>query len=227
MTNPSRFPEIEFSVDRSDALAAPESEQLHDLFAETYSQPNHEYLDKSLGRLRYIARARTGDRLVGFALADSRFSELPGFDQSQLVLLGGIGCVRGEYRRSGLFSLLAGQAANGSGLLRTRTGRFLACGRMAHPASFRSLRRFAGVVPDTARALSPWHLDVAAALARIYGVHLRGESLVVAGSGQPIGYPRIEIDVDAEEWLPFAGVDRDRGDSLLAFAWVPDAPADW
>ena len=36
MTKPSRFPEIEFSVDRSDALAAPESEQLHDLFAETY-----------------------------------------------------------------------------------------------------------------------------------------------------------------------------------------------
>ncbi len=227
MTQPSRLPGVELSVDRSDALAAPESEQLHDLFAETYAQPNHEYLDKSLGCLRYIARARAGDSLVAFALADSRFSELPGFDQSQLVLLGGIGCVRDEYRRSGLFSLLAGRAAHGSGLLGTNKGRLLACGRMAHPAGFRPLRRFSGVVPDTAKALSTWHLDVAAALARLYGARLRDESLVVTGSGRPIGYPRIEIDIDAEEWLPFAGVDRDRGDSLLAFAWVPDAPPGW
>ena len=67
MTQPSRLPGVEFSVDRSDALAADESEQVHDLFAETYAQPNHEYLDKSLGCLRYIARARARDSLLAFA----------------------------------------------------------------------------------------------------------------------------------------------------------------
>jgi hypothetical protein len=32
---------------------------------------------------------------------------------------------------------------------------------------------------------------------------------------------------DAQEWKLFAGVDRDRGDSLLALSWVPDPPPGW
>jgi hypothetical protein len=47
------------------------------------------------------------------------------------------------------------------------------------------------------------------------------------GGGRPIGTPRIEIDVADEEWIPFRDVDRDRGDSLLALAWSPDAPPGW
>ena len=227
MTQPRRFPGIEFHVDRSEALDGSDSDQVHALFAETYAQPNHEYLDKSLGRLRYIALARAGDSLVGFALADARLVELPGFAELQSVLLAGIACVRDEYRRGGLFSMIAVEAARGSGLLERTSGRFLACGRMAHPVGFRSMKRLHKAVPDAERMLSAWHLDVAAAVADLYGVRLRGNSLVVVGSGQPIGYPRIEIEVDPEEWLPFADVDRDRGDSLLGLAWTPDAPAGW
>jgi hypothetical protein len=89
------------------------------------------------------------------------------------------------------------------------------------------MKRLHKALPDPERTLSAWHLEVAAAVADLYGVHLRGDSLVVAGSGRPIGYPRIEIEVDSDEWLPFADVDRDRGDSLLGLAWAPDAPPGW
>jgi hypothetical protein len=50
---------------------------------------------------------------------------------------------------------------------------------------------------------------------------------VVVGKGKPIGYPKLEIIVDEKEWLPFNGVNRDRGDSLLAVSWNPDAPEGW
>jgi hypothetical protein len=164
---------------------------------------------------------------VAFALADARLAEMPGFEEPQSVLLAGIACVHDEYRRGGMFSMIAVGAARGSGLLERTGGRFLACGRMAHPVGFRSMKRLHKPLPDGERMLSPWHLDVAAAVAKLYGVRLRGDSLVVAGSGRPIGYPRIEIEVDSEEWLPFADVDRDRGDSLLGLAWAPEAPAGW
>jgi hypothetical protein len=37
----------------------------------------------------------------------------------------------------------------------------------------------------------------------------------------------MELDVEPREWELFEAVDRDRGDALLAIAWVPDAPGDW
>jgi hypothetical protein len=38
---------------------------------------------------------------------------------------------------------------------------------------------------------------------------------------------RAWIEASAEEWGVFATVDRDRGDSLLALSWIPDAPLAW
>ena len=227
MSEPEQFPGIEIRIDRSDALDAAEAEQVHALFAETYASPNHAYLDKSLDRLGSIACARAGETLVAFALSDARRSPLPGFDAPQTVLLAGMGCVRDAYRRTGLFSQITVQAARANGVLARASGRILACGRMAHPVGFRSMRHLPSVIPNREGTLSAWHLDVAAAVAELYGVRLRANSVVVAGSGKPIGYPRLEMEVDAEEWVPFAQVDRDRGDSLLGLAWVPDAPPGW
>ena len=83
------------------------------------------------------------------------------------------------------------------------------------------------VVPREGVVPSAWHLEVAARVAEIYGCRLKEGSMVVDGGGQPIGTPRIEIDVADEEWGSFREVDRDRGDSLLALAWSPDAPPGW
>lgn len=65
-------------------------------------------------------------------------------------------------------------------------------------------------------------------MAGAYGVeHFDPATFVCAGSGKAIGYPILDMDVEPEEWEVFAGVDRDRGDSLLGLCWVPDAPEGW
>ena len=221
------FPSLDLRVGRSAELDPPARQQIHDLFAATYDEPNHAYIDRSMEAMRFVARALDGDTLLGFALSDARHEPLPRFETPQLLLLAGIGCVRPEQRRSGLFSEIARRAAFASGEIERATGRYLACGRMAHPAGFRSMRRIPTVIPREGVVVSDWHLEVAAAVAACYGVTLKPGSLVVQGSGRPIGTPRIEIDVAPEEWVPFRDVDRSRGDSLLGLAWAPDPPPGW
>ena len=64
-------------------------------------------------------------------------------------------------------------------------------------------------------------------MAELYGVNIDPETLVVIGDGSPCGYPKVISEVAEEEWLPFKGVNRKRGDSLLGITWLPDAPAGW
>jgi len=219
--------DLRIEVGDSAALDARELEEVHSLFARAYAQANHDYVDASMARLRTIARAREGGSLVGFALADVRFSSLPGFESPQLLLLAGIGCVELRLRRRGVFAHLSRCAARANGLLARRKGRFLACGRMAHPAGFRSMSRDPNAIPKRGHPLSSWHLEVGAVVAALYGVRLKPGTLIVQGGGRPVGHPRIEIDVAPEEWLPFRDVDRSRGDSLLGLAWHPDVPDGW
>jgi hypothetical protein len=227
MTTDSRFPDLEFFVGASDSVAAGDLEDVHALFARAYDRANHAYLDHSLSRLGSIALARTSARLVGLALADTLYAELPGFADPQLITLGGIGCIDPTYRRTGVFSRVSQLATRANGLLENARSRVLACGRMGHPAGFRNISRYPTTVPKAGVPVTKWQLAVGAAVARLYGVTLKSNSLVVAGSGTPIGYPKLEIDVADEEWLPFRDVDRERGDSLLGLAWIPDAPDGW
>jgi hypothetical protein len=227
MTADPQLSDLTFFVAPSGSIAASDLKDVHDLFERAYDQPNHAYLDHSLSRLGYIALARSGAGLVGFALGETLYSELPGFGEPQLITLGGIGCIDPTCRRTGVFSHISVMAAGESRLLESRTGRVLACGRMAHPVGFRSITRYPTAIPREGIPVTEWQLAVAAAVAELYGVTLKPGSLVVAGSGKPIGYPRIEIDVADEEWLPFRDVDRERGDSLLGLAWIPDVPEGW
>jgi hypothetical protein len=199
---------------------------IHDLFDRNYQQANHAYLDQSLKKLRFTAMAFDGDLAVGFALGDAVRSELPKMDQRHCVALAGICCVSLDHRRQGLFSLLEIKSIRGSGEFNGEE-RSLLCGRMAHPASFRTIRRFPSVVPQYGKVPTPWQKEVGLRVAELYGVVLDPETFIVRGKGSPIGYPKIEIDVSKEEWLPFKGVNRDRGDSLLGICWVPDAPKGW
>jgi len=228
MSEPSRFPGVEVRVGRCDVLDASERERVHALFERTYAEANHTYLEKSMACLGWIARAERAGSLLGFALADAVMADIPRLDTPQLVVLGGIGCILPEERRSGLFSRIVGLAAQANGLVESWDGeRRLACGRMGHPAGFRFILRFPTALPRAGTVVSDWHLEVGEAVARLYGVSLEPGTLIVRGDGSPIGRSNIEIDVSDEEWIPFAGVDRSRGDSLLGLAWVPDTPPGW
>ena len=199
---------------------------IHELFDMNYHQANHAYLDQSFGKLRFTAMAFDGSVPIGFALGDAVQTELPELKGMHCVALAGICCVSPQYRRRGLFSSLEMKSIEGSGVFKRGT-RSLFCGRMAHPASFRTMRGITSVVPKYGISPSPWHMKVGLRVAELYGVILDPETFVVKGNGSPIGYPKIEIEVGEDEWLPFKPVNRDRGDSLLGICWVHDAPEGW
>lgn len=201
-------------------------DRVHQLFDRSYKEANHAYLEKSFTKLRYIALATTGENLVGFAVADTVETLLPRLVEPQIVTLAGICCVEEAYRRAGLFKKLEILAAGASGILRPEK-RVLMCGRMAHPVSFRTMRRFPSVIPKAGVPLSDWHREMGLKVAELYGSTLDSETLVVVGNGTPIGYPNLDYEVADEEWLPFQAVNRDRGDALLGIFWYPDAPEGW
>lgn len=210
----------------AETLGEKDRKLVHQLYDESYQQANHTYLDKSLSKRNYIALALTGEKLAGFAVANTVETALPRMDEPQIITLAGICCIDSGFRRIGLFSKLESLAAKASGL-RDSAGRILMCGRMAHPASFRGMSKLPSSIPKLGETLTAWQREVALTVAKLYEVSIDPETLVVKGPGQPIGYPNIDFDLTDEEWLPFRSVDRDRGDSLLGIAWLPDAPENW
>lgn len=204
-----------------DALAA-----VFALFESNYRDANRAYLERSLTKLRYAAIATHEGQPAGFGLGETRRIDLPGLPR-QLVRMAGICCVAPAFRRQGLFGKLE-QLALSKGGPWPGEGRMLTSGRMAHPASMRSMSRNPTVVPKPGVAPTPWQREVGTAIAAAYGVAgFDPDTFVCKGSGEPIGYPLIEIEVEPEEWRVFEPVDRDRGDALLALAWYPNAPPGW
>lgn len=168
--------------------------------------------------------AMDGTRLAGFALGEARVLDLPRLP-GRTVCLAGLACVDPGFRRRGLFGAME-SACFTSGV--SSAARLLMCGRMAHPASFRSMRVAEGVVPRSGVRPTAWQQDVGRAVAREYGVErFDPETFVCSGAGTPIGYPVMEMDVAPNEWEVFAPVDRTRGDSLLGLCWMPDPPPGW
>ncbi|MCJ7833398.1 MAG: hypothetical protein MUQ20_03320 [Deltaproteobacteria bacterium] len=224
--NSSILQNLQTRVIRTSDLADADLNTVHDLFDLAYDQANHSYLDQSLKKLRFLALAHDRGTPVGFALGDAVMSPLPRMVEPHCVILAGICCIAPDYRRLGLFAHLESLAIRESGLVRPDK-RTLACGRMAHPASLRIMRGNPTVVPKYGCSPSAWQKEVGLRVAELYGVKLDPETFVVVGKGKPIGYPKIEINVEEEEWLPFKCVNRDRGDSLLGISWNPDAPEGW
>jgi hypothetical protein len=219
------FSDFEFEVMEAKALSPDRRGELLGLFQANYRRANPAFLDRSLARLRHVALAYRGDLPVGFALAETRLMDLPRLP-GQVVNLAGICCIAPEFRRRGLFGELEGLAAAATKI--PETPRRLLCGRVAHPAALRTIGRLPGAVPKPGGVPTAWQREVGAAIARAYGAHdFDPRTFVCIGDGEPIGYPQIEVDVEPEEWQVFEPVDRDRGDSLLALAWIPDSPPGW
>ena len=213
-----------FDVVPGAEIAASALEQVRALFRASYRAPNDTYLDRSLARLRYVATAWQEDAVAGFAVAETRRMDLPRLPR-QLVALAGICCVDPRHRRQGLFRELEVRAFRAAGL--PAGERLLSCGRMTHPASFRTMTWNPTHVPAHGVTPTPWQQDVGAAIARAYGVdEFDPETFVCAGSGTPMR-PILDVDVRPEEWEVFAHVDPSRGDCLLGLLWTPDAPDGW
>ena len=209
----------------AESLAGEDRARVFALFDAAYRQANHAYLEKSLHRLRWLSIAMHGDVPAGFALSDLRVLDLPRLPQTT-VMLAGICCIDAAFRRRGLFRSLERSASQMSGI--TPVGRIMTCGRMAHPASFRLMTQNPSHVPKRGVPITPWQQEVGVAIAEVYGAPgFDPETFVCKGTGEPIGYPVIEMELEESEWEVFRPVNRDRGDSLLGMAWIPDAPEGW
>jgi hypothetical protein len=219
------FSEFDFTVKETSALSEPERGELLRLFEMNYRQANPAFLEKSLATLRHAAMAFHDGVAVGFGVAETRVMDLPRLPD-QVVSLMGLSCIAPEFRRRGLFGKLELLAVTAEAV--PERPRRLTCGRMAHPAALRTMARFPGCVPEAGVRPTAWQQEVGRTIAEVYAVHdFDPETFVCIGSGTPIGYPRIEFDVEPHEWEVFEPVNRDRGDALLAIAWVPDPPPEW
>jgi hypothetical protein len=164
---------------------------------------------------------------VGFTLGDSRQIILPRMTGKQSVALAGIGCISQDYRQQGLFSRLAIASILASSNIMLDQP-FLFCGRMAHAITYRTLANSSSnIVPSAHNSITDWHKEVLDCVASLYEVTLMPGSAVVAGSGAPIGYPRLSFEMKDEETALFSAVNRTKGDSLLAISWMPTAPEGW
>jgi hypothetical protein len=216
---------VTFEVSEAEELSPAMRGELSDLFEGAYREANPAFLDRSLARLRHVAIAYNDRLPVGFALAETRVIDLPRLP-AQVVTLAGICCIAPKFRRRGLFLQLEFLAANEAPVPEAQ--RRLLCGRMAHPAALRTIARLPGAVPQPGRSPTTWQQEVGAAIAEAYGVHdFDPRTFVWIGEGRPIGYPKIEFDVEPSEWEVFKPVDRDRGDALLGLGWAPDEPPGW
>ena len=216
---------FDLRVVQTDKASKDDLEKAFSLFELNYRQANRAYLEKSLGKLRYLAFAEHEGTIVGFALGEPRLIDLPRLP-GQVVNLAGICCIAPQFRRRGLFGQL--EYLIFLAVEMPAHSRRLTCGRMAHPASARGLTRIPTVVPRPGVRPTPWQQEVGRAIADAYGNQaFDPETFVCIGSGEPIGYPIIEFEVEPIEWEVFRPVNRDRGDSLLTMVWTPDAPPGW
>ena len=220
---------VDSEVAASDGLSARQRDGMHALFDLAYEAADHDYLDRSLTKLGWVALARReddADHLVGFSLGDVRTLDLPAVGPTP-TLLAGLACVGPDHRRHGLFRYLSNLSLRAAGVM-PADGLALGAGRMAHPASMRMVAVAPTVVPKRGRTPSPLQQGVGRVVAEAYGVaDFDPTTFVCRGSGKPIGFPRMNQEVEAHEWEVFEPVDRGRGDSLLALIWHGEAPEGW
>jgi hypothetical protein len=216
---------FDFKVVETAKASAEDLRKVFSLFEMNYRQANRPYLEESFRTLRYLALAEHAGTTAGFALGECRLMDLPRLP-AQVVNLAGICCIAPQFRRRGLFTDLEYRIFVAAEM--PPHSRRLTCGRMAHPASLRGFGRHPTLVPKPGVRPTPWQQEVGRAIAAAYGNRaFNPETFVCSGSGQAIGYPVIEFEVEPWEWEVFRQVNRDRGDSLLAMAWTPDAPPGW
>jgi hypothetical protein len=207
-------------------LTTTDRQMLAGLFDASFRHADQAHLEKSLGQLRSVSVALCDDKPAGFTVSDVRVMDLPRLP-GQVVMLGGLACVAPEFRRRGVMLELARR--NFTDTAPRWSKRALFCVRYGHPAAFRAIvARNQSGVPRPGIRPTTWQQEVGRAIADAYGVEsFDPETFVCQGAGTPIGYPVIDLEVEPLDWEVFQHVNRERGDSLLGIAWMPDAPPGW
>ena len=191
-----------------------ERAMIFSLFDVAYRDANHAYLERSLGKLRYIALATHEGEAAGFSLGEMRVLDLPRLPQ-QASRWRASAVSRRSSGGAGCSARWSASAMMGAGI--TPGAQMLSCGRMAHPVSFRTMSSNPNAIPKRRVPITAWQQEVGTAIAAAYGTPgFDPKTLVCKGDGT-IGYPVLEMDVAPEEWIVFEGVNRDRGDSLLGW----------
>ncbi len=221
---------VEIRVVRAETMTDKERSAVFEVFDASYREPNHVYLQSSIDNIGLLSLAFVDGRPAGYALSSLRWMDLPGFEEPQLVMLGGMRCVIPELRHRGLHSDLTRAISvemerdiKASGRVAKRR---LGCGRWGH-ASRAVGRDDPGSVPRVGFKPTEWHQQVGLAVAEAFGSNLDPETFVCVGSGTPIGYPNEEFEATEDELAAWAPVDRARGDNLLVINWTPDPPPGW
>ncbi len=220
------LPGFVFRTVPTNSLTTADRQLLSGLFDASFRQANQTHLEKLLGRLRTVTVATCDQKPAGFTLSDVRSMDLPRLPE-QIVMLGGLACVAPEFQRRGLMVELARR--NFTESTPRWSERALFCVRYGHPAAFSAIvaRNVSGV-PRPAVRPTAWQQEVGKVIADAYGEErFDPETFVCKGAGTPIGYPIIDLKVEPLDWEVFRPVDRERGDSLLGIAWMPDAPPGW
>lgn len=223
-------PALEIRIVRAGTIAEREHAAIFEVFDASYREANHEYLQRSIDRIGLLALGMVEGRGVAYAISHTRWMDLPGFEDAQVVALHGMRCVIPQYRHQGINGRL-GDALNAAMKAeiesdgRPHVGR-LSCGRHGH-ASRAGAATNPLAVPRPGRTPTRWQQAVGLAIADAYGSTLDPETFVCIGSGTPIGYPNEEFEPTEAERAAYAAVDRARGDNLLVISWSPDAPSGW
>ena len=225
--NTNMADQVTIRVVRGCDLTSEDRSAVHGLFASNYRHANHTYLDKSFEALGHTALGESNGRLVGFAVGDAVRTGLPGFSEPQAVALAGLSCIDPAIRRQGFFKRLSWHAISAPNVI-DFTQRFLFAGRMAHVVTYRTMASNTNnSIPRPGSPITDWQREVGVRVAGLFGSEIDPRTFVVRGPGRPIGSPEVEFDISPEDAALFAPVDRQRGDSLLAMAWMPDAPEGW
>jgi hypothetical protein len=215
---------------RTDELSSDTRAQVHAVFAAAYDDADPDYLEAQLTGLQGIglATASSGE-VIGFTLYGWRALDLPVIGV-QGVGLPGLACVHPAARGRGV-AAACGAAA---GPVAVTGPLHVTVSKLATPASLRMVQR-AIPVGSWPTAEDPFalyrrptstQLAVTAALAHAHGCSATAGAVGI-GSGRPIGRPKVEPDVSAEEASLFDVVDRGRGDVLLWIAWLTPPPEAW
>ncbi|MEM6554675.1 MAG: hypothetical protein AAF642_02305 [Pseudomonadota bacterium] len=219
--------EIHIAVRKTDSLGPEDLARILELFEANYDEADPSYIDKSIDTLKHVALASTASKLVGFGFGETRLMPLPRLSVAEAVALAGMSCVDPDVRQRGLFAQMALHVLSEGGNIPSDRP-YLFCGRMAHAISYRTIAKMSpACVPASGVPLSEWHQETLAAAAAAFGVSVDLSSGIVKGSGRPVGYPRLAFEPTEAERDLFERVDRANGDSLLAIAWLPKAPAGW
>lgn len=219
--------EVQIEVRDTNSLTSQEMNRIIELFEANYDEADPSYIDKSVDTLKYIALASSSSKLVGFGFGETRIMPLPRLSDSEAVALAGMSCVDPTVRQRGLFAQMALHVLSEGGNVPAERP-YLFCGRMAHAVSYRTIAKMSpACVPASGVPLSEWHQETLEAAATAFGVSVDSRTGIVKGSGRPVGYPRLAFEPTEAERELFQNVDRTSGDSLLAIAWLPNAPDGW